>query len=231
MKKLTALLLALLMTLSMFACAQNPSDNDDVKDTGDDAQKQTEKEIEKETEKETEAEKTAELSRGHIDGDVYINDYLGFSFEKPASWVYSTDAEIAAAINLGVEEILDEKFKEALEKSGSIYDMMVTDVLTGSNAMVGYENLTMSNITEEVYFEALKEQFKNITTMTVDFPDEYEKITLGESEFKKAVCVTTAYGTSLTQVYYVRKVDKYMAFIIVTIPAGYTVEEVEAMFK
>ena len=109
--------------------------------------------------------------------------------------------------------------------------MMVTDVLTGSNVIVGYENLTMSNITEEVYFEALKEQFKNITTMTVDFPDEYEKITLGESEFKKAVCVTTAYGTSLTQVYYVRKVDKYMAFVIVTIPTGYTVEEVEAMFK
>lgn len=227
MKKLTALLLALLMTLSMFACAQNPSDNDDVKDTGDDAQKQTEKE----TEKETEAEKPAELSRGHIDGDVYTNDYLGFSFEKPASWVYSTDAEIAAAFNLSIDEFFNEKYREALEKIGSIYDMMVTDVLTGSNVIVGYENLTMSNITEEVYFAALKEQFKNITTMTVDFPDEYEKITLGESEFKKAVCVTTAYGTSLTQVYYVRKVDKYMAFVIVTIPTGYTVEEVEAMFK
>ena len=227
MKKLTALLLALLMTLSMFACANTSSDNDDVKGTGDDVQNQTEKE----TEKETEAEKTAELSRGHIDGDVYINNYLGFSFEKPASWVYSTDAEIAAAFNLSIDEFFNEKYREALEKIGSIYDMMVTDVLTGSNVIVGYENLTMSNITEEVYFEALKEQCKNITTMTVDFPDEYEKITLGESEFKKAVCVTTAYGTSLTQVYYVRKVDKYMALVIVTIPAGYTVEEVEAMFK
>ena len=37
-----------------------------------------------------------EIKRGSIEGDIYKNEVLGFEFKKPASWVYSTDEEIAA---------------------------------------------------------------------------------------------------------------------------------------
>ena len=38
----------------------------------------------------------AELTRGVVEGDVYKNESLGLNFNKPSSWVYSTDEEIAA---------------------------------------------------------------------------------------------------------------------------------------
>ncbi|MBQ8275716.1 MAG: hypothetical protein IJZ02_03730 [Clostridia bacterium] len=209
MKKITALILAILMAVSLLAC-----NNDTSVDKGTDG-----------------AQQEAKLTRGTIAGNVYTTDYLGFSFEKPETWVYATDEEIAAALNLGVETFLDDNFKEALEKSGSIYDMMVTDTLTGANVIVGYERLAFSNITEDQYFEAVKQQFQNIDGYTVDFPEEFETVTLGKNEFSKAVCVTTVYGSTITQVYYVRKVDQYMAFVITTIPTGYTVSDVEAMFR
>ncbi|MBR6725845.1 MAG: hypothetical protein IKL81_02520 [Clostridia bacterium] len=209
MKKITALILAILMAVSLLAC-----NNDTSVDKGTDG-----------------AQQEAKLTRGTIAGNVYTTDYLGFSFEKPETWVYSTDEEIAATLNFSIETFLDNSFKEALEKSGTIYDMMVTDTLTSTNIIVGYESLPLSNITEDQYFEAMKQQLQNVTGYTVDFPDEYEKITLGKNEFTKAVCVTTVYDSTITQVYYVRKVDQCMAFVIATIPAGYAVSDIEAMFS
>ncbi len=176
----------------------------------------------------------AELSRGTIEGDVYKNESMGFEFIKPASWVYSTDEEIAAAMNLAVDNFFDDNFKEALENNPSIYDMMVVDMTTRTNINVGYENLKKTfatNITEEQYIEALKQQVSNVSGMTFSFSDELETVKLGDSEFTKCVCDTTANGVNMTQVYYLRKIDGYMTFVIVTITSGYTVADIEAMFQ
>ena len=67
--------------------------------------------------------------------------------------------------------------------------------------------------------------------MTVTFPDTYETATLGKTEFTKVVCSTSTQGVTMTQIYYLKKVDVYMTFIIVTIPSGYTASQIEAMFK
>ena len=67
--------------------------------------------------------------------------------------------------------------------------------------------------------------------MTVTFPDTLESAKLGNTEFSKVVCTVTTQGVSMKQVYYLKKVDEYMCYVIVTIPSGYTVEQIEAMFK
>lgn len=207
MKKFISLLLAVVMLFLLVGCNSNPKPDDPKK---------------------------AELSRGKIDGDVYSNEFLGFKFTKPQSWVYSTDEEIAAAVNMGTEMFLGENFKEALDKSGSMYDMMVIDTLTRSNINVGYENLTKtfsSNITVEQYIEALKQQLSSVSGMKVSFPNKYDTVKLGETEFTRVVCSTTSYGTSFTQVFYLNKVDNYMGFVIATIQKGYTVSDIEALFE
>ena len=56
-----------------------------------------------------------EIKRGSFDGDIYKNEVLGFEFKKPASWVYSTDEEIAAAMNTS-EERVREIMKTTLRK-------------------------------------------------------------------------------------------------------------------
>lgn len=221
-KRIVALLLALLMLLSvvLVSCDESYDDDDDDDDeTYDKSDKDDEK---------------AELSRGAIDGDVYRNEYLGFEFEKPKSWVYATDEEIASAINMGAEVLLGDNFKEALENSDSIYDMWVRDIVTGSNINVGYENLSKtfsSNITEEQYIEALKKQLESVSAVQVVFPDELETVRFGDTEFTRAVCSTTMSGMTVTQAYYLKKVDKYMAFVVATIQGEYTVSAIESMFK
>lgn len=172
-------------------------------------------------------------TRGQITEAVYKNEYLGFEFTKPDSWVYSTDAEIAAAMNMGAE-MLGEKFQDAIKNSPSVYDMMVVDSITRSNINVGYENLAKtlsSNITVEQYIEALKSQLSSVSSMTVSFPDKYDTVKLGKNEYTRVICNAKASGIQMTQVYYLSKMDGYMGFVIVTITNGYTVADIEAMFK
>lgn len=175
----------------------------------------------------------AELTRGVVEGDVYKNESLGLNFNKPSSWVYSTDEEIAESMGAAAD-ILGGDLKEALEKNPTIYDMMVVDSLTRTNINVGFENLSKtlsSNITVEQYVDALKKQLAEVSAMTVSFHDGLETVKLGETEFTKLVCDTKMSGVKMTQVYYLRKIDNYMAFVIVTITSGYTVADIEAMFS
>ena len=137
-------------------------------------------------------------------------------------------------MNIAVEKLLGENFENALKNNSSLYDMMVVDTVTRTNINVGYENLSKSfssNITIEQYVESLKKQFEKITEMTVTFSDKIETVKLGETEFTRVVCSTTAHGTTMTQVYYLQKLSGYMGFVIVTITNGYTVADIEAMFK
>ena len=112
MKKFLALLLAIVMVAMLVGCVTDAPNKQNV-----------------------------EISRGKIVADVYKNEYLGFEFTKPASWVYSTDEEIAAAMNLAVDKLLGDNYKEALENNPAIYDMMVVDTITRTNINIVYENL------------------------------------------------------------------------------------------
>ncbi len=211
MKKLISLFLAVVMLVLLVSCGPTgvPGESEDEK------------------------KPSVELSRGKIEGDVYESEYMNLKFTKPASWVYSTDDEIAAALNLGVE-FMGDKFKEAVETNPTVYDMMVIDSLTRSNINVGYENLSKtfsSNITIEQYIEAFKQQLSSVSGMTVTFPDSVDSVKLGDCEYSRLVCDVSVAGVSMTQVYYLRKVEGYMCFVIVTIVSGYTVAQIEAMFN
>lgn len=176
------------------------------------------------------------LTRGTLDGNVYTNEYLGFTFTKPSGWIYATDEAIAETMNLGAELYLNDDFKKALDNSGSIYDMMVVDNSTGTNMSVGYENLARSfstRITVEEYVDALEEQSKNLSGISIVFPDEYDTVTLGEKEYTRVICNVTSNGIKMQQIYYLVKVDKYMAFAILTVTnsSKYKMSDIEAMFN
>ena len=207
MKKLLSLVLAMLMLVTVFAGCSGTPNTDDTK--------------------------KVELSRGTVEGNVYKSEFLGLQFTKPEGWVYSTDEEIAFAMGLG-KEFLEGDLKKTLDNSASVYDMMVVDSITRTNMSIGFENLSKSfssNMTEKQYVDTLKSQLQGLSGMTVTFSDELTTVKLGEHDYTKAVATTVASGITMTQVYYLRKIDNYMAFAIVTIVSGYTAEDIEAMFK
>jgi hypothetical protein len=106
--------------------------------------------------------------------------------------------------------------------------------MTGSSVNVGYENLSKTfatNITEAQYFATVKNQLSSVSGMNYKVVGEEELVKIGETEFLRMVCSFSASGANGTQVYYIHKVDGYMAYIIFTIIGDTTLNEVEAMFK
>ncbi|MBO7304775.1 MAG: hypothetical protein J6V09_06095 [Clostridia bacterium] len=173
-------------------------------------------------------------TRGVIKGNVYTNEYAAFTFTKPSTWRYYSDEEIAAAMDIAVENLGD-KYEEAIKNNPNIYDMMVAHDATGTNISVSYENLrrTLSaDISMNKYISIMKRQLSEVEGVTVTFTsDGDEKVKLGENEYTKCTCLTKMYGYSMTQVFYLRKADGYMTIIIVTTAGGHTTAEIEAMFS
>ena len=99
--------------------------------------------------------------------------------------------------------------------------------------MLLWKNLRKSlstNISVEKYVEELKKTMKS-EGMNITFPDKLETVNLGDVEFTKCVCTVKAYGITMTQVYYLKKINGYMTSVILTIPSGYSIADVEAMFR
>ena len=175
-----------------------------------------------------------ELTRGTIEENTYTNTFLGFSFTKPQMWEYSSDEEIAAMVNLGAEAVYGDNFKETLEKSESLCDMMAVDPLTSSNISVGYDNLKKTfttSMTVEEYVETVKKQYESVEGVEASFSEELVEVRLGKVTFTRVFCTLAMYGVEMEQAYYLYKTDGYMVFIVVTLTGGYTVSQIEAMFN
>lgn len=174
------------------------------------------------------------VSRGTIEGNVYTSEFIGVSFTKPDLWVYSTDEEIAAAMQIGAELLDAENFAEQAEKMNNVYDMMVRDMLTGNNINIVFENLKASgssNITEEQYIEVAKAQLKEQASMLNYVFGEAEKCKLGEQEFYRLPAEGGYSGVSFEQRIYIRKEGTYMIVITLTLFDGNDGSAYEAMFK
>lgn len=209
MKKFLAILLALVMLVSFAACSAEEA----VKDLAEISNKK--------------------ITRGTIDGNVYSSEYAQFTFTKPDDWNYSTDEELAALINSSSDMISASSFEKTLADAGSVYDMMAKDDVTGSNIMVMFENLTVTNagrsVTAEEYLDILKENLAGQTTdMTYNFMAQ-EDVTIGGNEYLKATFTVTIATSILSQVYYMRAIDNVMCVIISTPANGVTAEDIEAM--
>lgn len=240
MKKILSLLLTTLLIFSLAACSSDSDADSYVSSAVEPAS--SNEESSSTTAEPSSAPSTVDdsfvqikkLTRGTIEGNVYTNDYLDFTFTKPDSWVYYSDEEIATLLSFSIELFTTDNFAESLENNMLLYDMMVYDPVTMSNLSVSYENLSKTVgfvITEEQYIEALKIQLANYSTMNVTFSDEIETVQIGNQEYKRVICTTVANNVTMTQVYYLSVVDKYMSLLTLTLTDGSELANVEAMFQ
>ena len=218
MKRWAICLLAIVMLMNLTACSEimagvESGVQDAIQDAGQELNKT--------------------VTRGTVSGDTYTSTYAGITFSKPSNWRYLTETELSEAMNAGAEILDQESFEQALASMVSVYDMMVQDDTTGNNIIVSYENLTLSNstsITPEAYIAAVEQQLKAQTAFSIT-PLDKTTVTLSGNSYYRAGYTVSYSGVEMNQYYYVRKLDKYMHGIIVTVVDGTPIATVEAMFN
>lgn len=218
MKKWIVCLLAAVMLLSLTACSDFIAG---IESGMQDAAQNAGEELNK------------TVTRGVVSGDKYTSAYSGLSFTKTANWRFLTDKELSDAMNAGSEILDQDSFEQALATMATVYDMMVMDDTTGNNIIVSYENLELSNstsITPEAYMNAVEKQLAAQTGFSITAGAKQMVLLSGNSYYRAEYTVVYS-GITMSQFYYVRKLDKYMNGIIITVVDGTDISAIEAMFN
>jgi len=228
-KHILAFLLAVLTVLTLASCIFVPFD----RDSGIDDESTSESISVFHTVTDTTNGKPDTLTRGTFEGDIYRNAFVNITFTKPESMIYATDDEIAQMLNITKEQLNDDKLFESAAIT-SVIDFMVTDPRTNNNINATFENLSKANatnITIEQYVDIFKD---NINAMDSGYQytfSDLEEVTLGTETYHKLVASVTVNNVSLQQGIYLRKVDKYMVSLSITVVDGTALSVYEACFS
>lgn len=217
MKKWIVCLLAAVMLLSLTACSDFIAGFESgMQDAAQNAGEELNKTV----------------TRGVISDDKYTSAYSGLSFTKAARWRFMSDKELSDAMNAGSEILDQDSFEQALATVATVYDMMAMDETTGNNIIISYENLELSNstsITLEAYMDAVEKQLTAQSGFSVTI-GEKKTVSLCGNSYYRTECTMVYNGITMSQFYYLRKLDKYMNGIIITVVDGTDISTIEAMF-
>lgn len=147
MKKLFALLLALIMVFCFTACA----DDDDVR--GD---------VSSGSNNSTSSEE-ATFDTGKVSSNKYTNKFLGISCELGSDWTFMTDEEIKENNKQALNMMDNEDYAEALQNASTFTDMMATHSNQTDTLGITFEKLTGVNLTisEDKYIDSTKDVLKS----------------------------------------------------------------------
>jgi len=216
---------------------EDTTENSIIKPTaGDD----DEEEEEKTTSDSHKASEGTDYERGVVENGVYHSDYADLTFETPDGWTELTEEQLFNMMNLGLELTGNEDMmNEELMKQSAIYDYSARDV-NGGNIAIMFENLKVSmgsladSVDEKVYLESVQSQLKGVSGVTYDDLTGPEQIKLSGNTFYKISHKATydiMGGYTVSQNYYVRKIDDFMLLILLTSGAdGESMDKYEQNF-
>ena len=220
MKKTLKVLLVLVMlcavTLTLVGCG-----NDE--DTNKDNTVNNESNVNNNNE-----ETTVEISRGEWQGNKYVNDFAGVTFNLPEGWAKYSDEEIAQLMNIGVETLNEDqqKLAELAEQSG-VYGMVVNDPSTAANIMVMIEKPVLK-VTPDYYLSSIKQQLEAVDAMDYEVGETYTTKIANEDYYALDAVVA---GYPISQHYFIKAVDDCFVAIIVTTTAEGQLEEIVNCFE
>ena len=168
------------------------------------------------------------LSRGVISSNTYTNNSTGIRFTLPSNWAFYSDADLAELIGATAESMGVSDFEETLESNQNVYDMMAQSTLTGESVMVIYENLskTDTSVDENEYLENV---ISTLSTMgySADTPVTTKFCGKDYTTVKLSVDVQ---GVTLAQQYFTIIKDGYAVSVILTSNGNTTLEQLQSMF-
>lgn len=176
MKKLFAVLLAVVMLLSLVACGQDENEETTASTTTEaTTEEPTETTTEEPTETEptetepTETESTAieaeNTMLGAVDGAVYENSYLGIGCDLGANWYIYNETELAAVAGITEDMLSDEGILNSLETSGVafLFYAMQNDGMATVN--INMEKTVLAGLlTADTYIDASLETVETALT-------------------------------------------------------------------
>lgn len=231
MKRLLALLLALLMLIVISGCAKK--NNSPESDTSEVTAEVTD-EV-KDTVKIPDTPKPieAKLTRGKVEGQKYTSAYTGLRFTAPEGWEYSADTDMAELLNMSAEMLSEEKIAETLTNTTTVFDMIVTDKSNGNNVTVSYENMDRicgKAVDAAEYVDVLKERIDAQMQVEYEFRNE-GAVTLSGNEYQRVEVLLKTSNFEMVQGYYIRIIDDVAVCINTTLIGDTALADVEAMFE
>lgn len=226
MKKLLALLLAFVLTLSLVACAQEEeasirrsrSKKDDTSETEtapEETQEVTEEETEEETEEVTEEVVDEAEIYGVTNGRVYENAFFGIGILLDQSWVYATPEEAAEILGMGAEFMGVEDLPNAVQ-----YDFLAMNAQSESvNVGIQKESFFTKRLSDEEFFEAsLEVTVGQLEAAGMkDVACEVVELELAGEKRSAMTLRGTIFNVTLYETMVLIRQDGYMAMITITV--------------
>ncbi|MBS1348402.1 MAG: hypothetical protein HP052_02875 [Firmicutes bacterium] len=176
------------------------------------------------------------FSRGVVTDNVYASQYSGLTFTLPSDWVYASDEEMASLMNTSVDLLNNAGIEASQEEVNAItiYDMIARDPASGTNVIILYENLALSQgglaYSAEDYLKA-----SNAMLEQTGYYDNFSEISERTISGDTYVCQNITgnmNGMTTNQYYFARRIDDYMLSIIVSLfGTQYDLESITANFS
>ena len=229
MKRLLAILLASVMTLSLCACGLDSPSADSIRgEQIDDGTPEFEAPIDSiEIPEVTDA---AEFSLGDTSGITYESKFIGIGFNLPAGWSFYTDEQIKELNNFSIEAS-GEELQELVENASLIYDMFASDADGVNNINVNLEKVNplqligldlKQNLENSV--PVIRTSYENMGASLRDY--KVDTITLDGTDF---VCLYSTVDFPHVTIYQCAlsiKCNGYMASVTVTAIDEATLSEI-----
>lgn len=163
-------------------------------------------------------------------GEVYINEYVDFSFAPTSNWTFSSDDELSEMMELDSSDV--DTAEKRQEKILSIQNVYTANAVStyGANVIIGFENLEYAFLgtmyDESAYLDAVISQCEE---MDYTFGDTFTA-SIGGHSYLCTVGTVEQEGITVYQEFLVRKIDDFMFFVIATAIDGYgeTLDEMVA---
>lgn len=177
-----------------------------------------------------------ESGKEYVPGDrsetEYSSEWAGLRYKLGSDMVMATDEELNNMMELGADALGDSaKMKAELAKLTSVYEMMAVNMNDQSNIIICTEKLSLSNMTEKQYLDAVKTQTEELyQDYSITYSDGGEREVCG-LQFSEMGYVVDYGGVTLHQTYLVRKIDNRMYGIILSYADEATLDTLLAGFS